>query len=373
MASLLLESELLTLLGGDDKARAMARYCGFDGLGGATLQVVGSEFAITGERVRQILGEVVKRGASVCPQAPVLGRTLDFIAQCIPGFAHEIESKLQAAGLSATPFRIEGIIRAAELFDREPPFSVTEASKGRLVHGLSMQSLDAVVRAARRTVVRRGVTTIQAVAADLRDAVPESIDGRLIASVLAAGTDIRWLDRASEWFWLPDVPRNPLVRRIRKILSVANPVRFSELYAGIAREYRLQSLSPPAEVLVELCRQAPGVQVESDWIKAEPAIDPQEVLSELEQAIVDVLIANGRVMRRAELASVCIQRGLNRASFYSSLSQSPVIASYASELVGVIGTEMTTGPAQNICTRRRSKYLHTHARAHALTLHHLMN
>jgi len=372
MASLLLESELLSLLGGDDKARVMARYCGFDGRGGATLQAAGAEFGITAERVRQILGEVVKRVGDARQPAPALEKTLSFIAEHMPGGAEEIESKLLAAGLSARPFRIEGVLRAAELFGRKAPFFLTETPRARLVHTLSTQSLDAVVRVARRAIERRGVTTINAVAADLLEDERLAADGRLIATVLAAAEDLRWLDRASEWFWLPGVPRNPVVRRIRKILSVANPVLFSELCAGIGREYRLQSYSPPPAVLRELCRQAPGLQVEGERIKADPGIDPHEVLGELEEAIVDVLMANGRVMRRADLISVCLQRGLKRASFYSCLSHSPVIEPHAAGLLGLIGAEMADGPAQNSGTGRRSKYMHARARGHAISLHRLM-
>src|SRR5215467_3804712 len=50
-----LERELLDLLGGGRDARIAARYHGFDGRGGETLQSVGNAFGITRERVRQIV------------------------------------------------------------------------------------------------------------------------------------------------------------------------------------------------------------------------------------------------------------------------------------------------------------------------------
>jgi hypothetical protein len=371
VAGRLLECELLSLLGGDDKSRVMARYCGFDGFGGATLHVVGEEFGITAERVRQILGEVVKRAAKGPPRSAVLDKTLSFVAGCIPARAEEIESKLPAAGLSEQPFRIEGLIRAAELFGRKPAFSLAELPKGRLVHGLSTQSLDAVVRAARRAIERRGVTTIHAVAADLLETVPEAAERRVITKVLEGAEDLRWLDQPAEWFWLPDVPRNPLVRRIRKILAMANPVPLSKLCAGIAREYRLQSYSPPAAVLLELCRQTPGVLVEGDLIKAEPPISPRGVLCETEQAIVDVLLEHGGAMRRAGLASACFERGVNRASFYGCLSYSPVIAPQPGGFLALVGTEMAPAPVP--VNPPRSRRVRGADRTHAVSLHHLMH
>jgi len=367
-----LESELLSLLGGDEKARIVARYCGFDGLGGATLQAVGAEFGITAERVRQIVGEVVRRRAHDLSPAPILKKALAFIAAHTPGFAGDIERELASAGLSTRPFRIEGIIRAAELFAGTVPFSLTETEKARLVHSLSPQALDAIIKVARRAVERRGLATLDTVSAELREVAPEAAASRLIADVLNGAENIRWLDVSAGWFWLPDVPRNPLVRRVRKILSVANPVRAAELCAGVARESSLRSYSPPTAVLLELCRQIPGLRVCGESIQADPGISPHEVLGELEEAIVDILASHGGVMRRADLCTICRERGLKRSSFYSALSHSPVIAPYPAGLLGLIGTEIAPRSLPGQDGKQRSKYLHSKARAHALSFHKLM-
>lgn len=373
MATQPLETELFNLLGGDEKARIAARYCGFDGLGGATLHVVGSEFGITAERVRQIVGEVVRRRGEDSRPAPVLVKALSLIAGQTPGHADSIERQLQAAGLSTLPFRIEGILRAAELFSLTAPFSLTETQNARLVHSLSSEALDAIIRVARRAIELRGVTTLKTVSAELRELTPEAVDCRLIADLLNGAGNVRWLDEADGWFWLPGVPRNPVVRRIRKILSVANPVRLADLCAGVARESRLQSDAPPPAVLLELCRQTPGLQVAGDAIAAEPAISPQEVLGELEQAIVEVLVKQGGVMRRADLAVICRERGLNRSSFYSALSHSPVFAVYPGGLLGVTGTEIAKSAPPAVDPKQRSKFLHSKARAaHAISFRKLM-
>ena len=373
MADQPLESELLNVLGGDEKARIAARYCGFDGLAGATLHVVGAEFGITAERVRQIVGEVVKRRGNDSPPGPALKKAFAFVARHTPGVADDIERELQSAGLSTGPFRIEGIIRAAEFFARTVPFALTETQKARLVHCLAPQSLDAIIRVARWAVERRGLATIDTVSAELREVAPEAADCRLIADVLKGAGNVRWLDESAEWFWLPDVPRNPLVRRIRKILSVANPARFEELCAGITRESRPRSDSTPAAVLLELCRQIPGVRVVGKYIEADPRISPHEVLGELEQASVEILVEHGGVMRRADLATACRERGLNRSSFYSALSHSPVITPYPAGVVGVFGVEMAPGLPSSLDTKQRSTYLHSKARtAHALSFRKLM-
>src|SRR6266853_6100984 len=52
---LTLERELRDLLGAGRNARITARYYGFDGRGGGSLQTVGNEIGLTRERVRQIV------------------------------------------------------------------------------------------------------------------------------------------------------------------------------------------------------------------------------------------------------------------------------------------------------------------------------
>ncbi len=368
MATQPLERELLGLLGGDEKARIVARYCGFDGLGGTTLQTVGAEFGITSERVRQIVGEVVRRRGNGPVPAPTLLKAIAFIAQRTPGVAEDIEGNMQSAGLSSRRFRAEGIIRAAELFGTAAPFLVTETQRARLIHFFSPASLDTIVRVAHRTIERWGVASLDTVSAEVRKVAPEAADNRLIRDVLTNAGDIHWLDPLSEWFWLPSVSRNPLVRRIRKILSVANPMCVAEFRAAVTRDSRLHDYSPPPAVLQELCRQLPGLRASAEYIEADPRIQPREVLGELEAAIVDILAEQGGTMRRAELAAECRKRGLNRSSFYSALTHSPVIAFYPGGLLGLVGVSPALGPPQCPPTRQRSKYLHSTARAHTIRL-----
>jgi len=268
-AGLSLESELLAVLGGDAKARMIARYCGLDGLGGTTLHGAGREFGVSAARVGQIVSEVAEQLHRSQPSTPVLDRTISFLEQYVPGRADEMERKLLSEGLSEVLFRLEGLIRAAELLGRGPPFSVTETKRFRLVHHQPCHVIETIVHAARRTIGHGGIATIGDVFAGLPEADQE--DGhQFVGEVLSGGEDFHWLDPTRVWFWLSSVPRNPVVRRIRKILSVANPVRIAALQAGIARDYRMRGCLAPAGVLLELCRQIPGLQVDGGAVRAAP-------------------------------------------------------------------------------------------------------
>jgi hypothetical protein len=226
----------------------------------------GHEFGVSGERARQILSEVAKRLYGSRPFTPVLDRTISFLGQYIPGRAEEIEGKLFSEGLSAVPFRLEGLIRAAELLGRTPPFSVIPTKSLRLVYRRPGPVIKNIVRAGQRTIGHRGAATIGDVLVRLRDADQEG-GPEFVEDVLSGEEDFHWLDRTGLWFWLSSVARNPMVRRIRKILSVANPVHIAALQAGIARDYRMRGYQVPRGVLLELCRQIAGLRVDADVVR----------------------------------------------------------------------------------------------------------
>src|SRR6266446_4662475 len=91
---LTLERELRDLLGTGRNARIAARYYGFDGRGGGSLQTVGNEIGLTRERVRQIVTEATERLSTGRLVAPTLDRTIAFVANRIPAAAEEIEADL---------------------------------------------------------------------------------------------------------------------------------------------------------------------------------------------------------------------------------------------------------------------------------------
>src|SRR5258708_31616494 len=102
---LTLERELSDLLGTGRKARIAARYYGFDGRGGGSLQTVGNEIGLTRERVRQIVTASSEWLSTGRPVSRLLDRTIAFVADHMPAAAGEIEAKLRSQGLTSSLFR----------------------------------------------------------------------------------------------------------------------------------------------------------------------------------------------------------------------------------------------------------------------------
>ena len=337
-SKLTLERELCDLLGTGRKARIAARYYGFDGRGGGTLQTVGNEIGLTRERVRQIVAAALESLSTRRAFSPMLDRTIAFVADRMPAPAGEIEAELRSQGMTSGLFRLEGVVEAAELLGRHLPFSITEVKGERLVHARDIPSVDTIVRIARRIISRWGIATLSNVVAEVRKVDPGVCDRKLVVSALACLGGFHWLGQSADWFWLSDTANNPVLNRMRKILSVANPIDISELRAGIGRDYRMKGFSAPKGVLLEFCRQTPGLRVNDETVKAAPLISSDDVLTRTEKDIVHMLSKHGGTMATPEFKSVCVGMGVNRRTFYQNLVSSPIISRHADGLYGLIGS-----------------------------------
>ncbi len=336
-----LERELRNLLGTGRNALIAARYYGFDGRGGKSLQAVGNEIGVTRERARQIVTAAAEGVRACRPVSPTLDRTIAFVLDRIPAPAGEIEAELRSQRLTSGLFRLEGVIKAAELFGRRLPFSITEVKEERLVHARDIPSIDPIVRIARRVTSHWGIATISNVVAEMRRVSSSACDRKLVISALTCLGGFHWLEQSANWFWLSDNSDNPVLNRVRKILSIANPINISDVRAGIGRHYRIKKFSVPERVLLEFCQQAPGLRVQDKTVKAEPGVDPNDVLSQSETHMVQLLSEHGGIMATLEFKSACLGMGMNRQTFYRGLESSPIIVKHAGGLCGLIGIRLS--------------------------------
>jgi hypothetical protein len=340
---LTLERELRELLGTGRNALIAARYYGFDGRGGSSLQAVGNEIGVTRERVRQIVSAVSESLSIRRAVSPTFDRTIAFVVDRMPATVEEIEAGLRSQRLTSGLFRLEGVIKAAELLGRRLPFSITEVKGERLVYPRDVPSAGTIVLMARRLILRWGMATLSDVVAKVRKVESGVCDQKLVASALVRLRGFHWLERSAGWFWLSDTPYNPVLKRMKKILSVANPINKSELWAGIRRGPRMRGFSPPHSILIEFCRQAPGLRVNSETVQAESGVNSDNVLTQTEKDIVRILSERGGIITTSEFKSVCLGMGVNRTTFYLNLVRSPIISTYGGHAYGLIGSSHRSG------------------------------
>ena len=117
---------------------------------------------------------------------------------------------------------------------------------------------------------------------------------------------------------------------------------------------------PPKSVLLEFCRQSPGLKVKGDVIAAEPARDWRKVLTGVERELVSILKEHGPVLERGVIEDLCVAAGMNRFSFHAFIASSGVISQYGHSVYGLLGANVSAKTVQSLARRGRSQ---SHARS----------
>jgi hypothetical protein len=338
-----LDLGLISLLDGiaDLRTRQITlRVLGWDGRGGGTLEQVGQEFNLTRERIRQIVAKVPLRNGQKREQVRRLVReALRLAGSMVPCRAESLEEAILEAGVTAQTFRLEGLVKAADLLSLSPGFSIVRYDEERVVVAIDDQEMVSVVlEEARRRISHFGLTSVGYV----RDAL--GAKGRLLTTeqvrqlvVLLPG--FVWLDSEKQWFWSESVPRNSLLTRLRKVLAVAREISVASARVSILRDDRMRQIELPEEVLRELCRNLPEVcTVRGEFICADRLLQEKTELSEVEQVFVGVFRKHGGVLERACLRQECCRMSrVNPHTFDRYLANSPILCTHDNSLYGLVG------------------------------------
>ncbi len=316
----------------------LASYYNWDGNGRHTLEQLGTKCGLSRERIRQICMRCVKRVHGIPVYAPVLDRTLAFIAERLPRVTSTLERGLQEAGLSRHGLSISAIEEAAGFFSRTPAFHVVPVAEGAVAIDRTLADLPhQIARAAKVAVGSFGVATVADVRAGLAESLPRHrVDQQLLRETLLTLPDFQWLDAKQQWFCLESLPQYGLPNMIEKVVSVAERIDVSRLRAALGRYRRNNRQLPPPGALLEYCRQMPNVRVEGDVVCAAPSLDWRTLLAGVEYGMVEVLKEFGPVMDRGEFEERCIARGMNRFSFNAILMCSPVVTQYGRSIYGLV-------------------------------------
>jgi hypothetical protein len=333
--------EIVASVSSSRGAEMAVRYLGWDGTGTHTLQEIGDQHGLTRERVRQVCDRPIGALRERVVFAPVLERALRFVDRSVPSETTALEQLLAKKGISLHPFRLEGLLTAAEVLRKKADFGFDLGEKRIAVPRSGEQLVGMIQRTARRAIERWGAATTESIAADVNEEIGGSLEISFIADVIQLRSDFRWLDLETGWFWLSTVPRNRILTQINKILTASGRISLNELRAGVSRNYRLEGFSPPRRVLREICRQQPGFCVDGDSISAK--FSSTEWLSPVEIAMARVLNDHGKVMAREEFEKHCIAAGINRATFYMYLANCPIFEKFASGIYGLRGAAI--GPS----------------------------
>lgn len=168
-----------------------------------------------------------------------------------------------------------------------------------------------------------------------------------------------WLLEIDGWFWLGHTNENRVKTCAMKVLHVADRnVDVEEIAGALARAFKARYgqdvtrpylIAAPTAVLTEVLTRLPGVETiqhkkfRMDERAGEALND--ELLSESEAKVVEVMRAHGSVVTRSQLTSQLVDTGLVGApSLDQVLSNSPVVKALDFGYWTLVGTTLTARP-----------------------------
>jgi hypothetical protein len=326
-------------------AQLAVRHWGWDGRGGATLEVTGRELGgITRERVRQLCDRMSRRLRRENAPAPALERALVLAAHAAPTTAHDLGRRLADDHISAQPFDPAGLLTAAAVLGRDATFAL-ETVKGVNVvlpsppdpASDTIAVIAAVVDTARAVVRRSGAARVGEVTGRVAADLAVWVDDALVTAIVSEPDDFVWLERRTGWFFLPSVAKNAVVSRVAKVLSITGSVRLHDLHAGIRRDERMREFVMPEYILGELCERLPGVEVAGDLVVAAPRVRPEDVLETTELTLLHALVQAGGEADRHHLEHACLAAGMKLSSFNNRIAYSPIVTELGQGRYGLRG------------------------------------
>jgi hypothetical protein len=303
--------------------RLVARVLGWDGQQGCRLKDAGEEFGITRERARQIYDRAIALIQGEHAIVP-LDAVLAFVKRMANRDADDVMSELRRQGLTRWLLPMPALLKTAEIFARVPGFTL-EAAGQKMFVVVGPGVVRSVIKGALRSSTRHGIQNIAA----LRSAVPPQRrrpnDSLFIRQVLNTRSDIRWLDAAEETFWLASVPRNPMVRYVKKVLCYASPLAVSNLHRAIGRLPSKRRTNLTRRVFIQFCEQVPFCRVANGLVERAAPLAAGDLISDAERVVCRILRRNGNELSIDRLQTLCDLAGVGRPNFWRIVLHSPLI------------------------------------------------
>jgi len=351
-----LEDELTRLLEANvpnaRDCRLVRRVLGWDGQRGCCLKDAGEELGITRERARQIYARAIEqiRTAEI---SSALDEMLALVNRMSNRAAGDIEAELLRRRFTNYPFAMRALMKTAQIFGRATDFTV-EATGEQLFVVAGAGVARSIVKAALRASTRHGVQNVAA----LRSAIPpihrRRNDSLFVRQVLNTRRDICWLDAREETFWLASVPRNPMVRCLKKVVCYASPVAISDIHRALGRLPTKQRSILSRSVVIAFCEQVPFCRVANGCVERISRLSNNNLISDAERLVCQILRRNGNELSVDRLQSLCAVAGVPKPNLWRIVLHSPLVFRRAPRIYSLITA--TSAPI-NVVQGRTAEFL----------------
>lgn len=296
------------------------RY-GVAGEKASTLQAIGDSFGLTRERIRQIVDKMLERLLVVKVNAPIIDDLFHNMLPYLP--ASVVDVDLQFREQLGESLSIEGLNRFAREILGKGGIQIVEGPNGmceqwgKIVINPSnhnVEKLRAIRNAAIEMIRSCGGAQINWVAGTASWQCGEVVTNQDILRTCRMIVGFNWLVEEDGWFWFGEgIPsKNRVLNLSKKMLAVAGRrLDVEDIQQGLSRARRgyfdpdrprPAMIEPPLRVVTAILTQMPWIKViQSDDFLADPIIPPEDVLSDSELEIFNLMVSVGGVMSRYEI------------------------------------------------------------------------
>jgi DNA-directed RNA polymerase alpha subunit len=333
------------LHGGRARERdVMAKLLGWGGPAPRTLEAVAVEFGVSRERIRQIAARAVTTLTTRSAVLDRVGTALRVLRDVAPCQERQADDTIRARGLVGDRLRARDLIELADRMKvRHQLVVVGTIERGLLLHGAQAEAAKLATSRAQRMADHWGAVAVEDLAEACAEKLGRPVELGLVRMVLDTQGGVEWLDVGRQWFWLGSGPRNRVVIRLRKMLTVAEHLTLGELRDGIARDYRMKGFTPPVRVLREICQRLEFCHVDGAVVSRQGTLQ-RTFLSPAERELVRLLEEHGGCMGTRALERSATELGMGSPLLWQRLSYSCVLTKPAPGVFAIRGVELL--PAQ---------------------------
>lgn len=303
-------------------AEIFALRYGVAGEDAATLQSIGDMLGLTRERVRQIVEKMLERlQSSVIVVTPIVDAVFSDLLTKLPASVVNIDKDFRdRLGESLSILSLDRFSR--EILGKgciqitERPSGMTKAWEKAVINPSTHN--EAKLRAIRNSafdMIRScGGAQINWVAGTASWECGEIVTAQEILQACQMIAGFNWLVEEDGWLWFGETTPadNRVLQQSRKMLAVAGRrLDAEDIQQGLSRGRRYHYdpnrprpvlIEPPLTVVVAVLSQVPWLKViQSDDFVADPAIRVEDVLSDSELEIYQLMLSAGGAMSRYDI------------------------------------------------------------------------
>jgi transcriptional regulator with XRE-family HTH domain len=301
-------------------AEIFALRYGVAGEDSSILQVIGDNFGLTRERVRQIVDKAIKRLRLTKIETPITDSIFNKILAYLPASVADLDQEFreqlgESLSIESLDRFSREILGKGRVHVTERPGGMAKAWDKVVTNPVTHNEakLRAIRDAAFDMIRSCGGAQINWVAGTASWQCGEVVTAQDILKACRIIPGFHWLVEEDGWFWFgEEMPENRVLNLSKKMLAVAGRrLDTEDIQQGLSRARRYYydpnrprpiMIEPPFKVVKAILSQVSWVKViQSDDFVADPMIPVEDVLSDSELQIFKLMLRSGGVMSRYEI------------------------------------------------------------------------